>query len=129
MEWTNCLVDLLVPVVCMLPMAWAMRSMIVGGAGILWWLAGPGAVAAGIAAGCLWSAHYPVPLNQEDRPAIVEIQYLLFCFVCTTALLWIYSVILLVRFGLWPRSPEHTRGFPIIANGPTDPPQPPLTKH
>jgi hypothetical protein len=102
-----------------LPVAWSLRSMYVSEARLGWWLIWPCLIILGIAGGYIWADLHPVPLTQEDRPFIVAFERFLFCYLCTTALLWIYSAIMLFRFGFWPRSPESLRSFPVIQPPPT----------
>jgi hypothetical protein len=117
--------------VCVLLVAWGMRSMIVSGAGWRWWVVWWGLIFAGIGSGSMWAASHPPALmpgeaERELRGIVTVLSFGFWCFSITFSLLFIHTGAALFRFGLWPRSPEQTRGFPVITNAPSNHP---LTKH
>jgi hypothetical protein len=95
-----------------------MRSMLVGGARMLWWDIWFLLIFAGAIGGCVWMSFHPVvvtgPEAGEIRGVVTVAEYVFWCLTFTFSLLWIYTVVVLFRFGLWPRAPERTRGFPVI---------------
>lgn len=99
--------------------------MSVGGAGPIWWFVGSLLPISGVMGGFVWMAFNPVvvrPGMEEYRGALTLVGYVFWGLSFTFLLLWIYTAVALYHFGLWPRSPERTRGFPVEMNGPADPP-------
>ena len=115
-----CVLVTLVIGVCLLGIAWGVRSMLVGGARPKWWLVWWLLLFWGMAGGCVWMVFHPVDtsrMGEEYRGALTLIGYGFWCLTFTFSLLLIYTVVVLFRFGLWPMPPGRVRGCPVLPPG------------
>jgi hypothetical protein len=131
-----CMFGAIILVAIVAPLALTLRSMLVQRARALWWIIWSILLVAASVAGiyCTTGVEYmadpklrvvgfPLPIVMfelekgqwvdfpNDLGALVFlVNVLLFGFVLTLP----FSIVVFFRFGIWPRTPERTRGFPVI---------------